>query len=69
LSTPPDLRGSAYGLTNSGTAVGSAIGPLLGSFVAAGLGYPAVFIATAIVLALLGLWVIALVREPGELPP
>jgi DHA1 family multidrug resistance protein-like MFS transporter len=65
LVTPPELRGSAYGLTNSGTAVGTAIGPLLGSFVAATYGYPAVFVATAIVLGLLGLWVIALVREPA----
>lgn len=67
LSTPPDMRGSAYGLTNSGTAVGTAIGPLLGSLVAASFGYSSVFVATAIALVLLGLWVIALVREP--LPP
>jgi MFS transporter, DHA1 family, multidrug resistance protein len=64
LSTPPELRGSAYGLTNSATAVGTAVGPLLGSTLAASLGYPSVFIATAGLLAVLGLWVIALVREP-----
>jgi DHA1 family multidrug resistance protein-like MFS transporter len=61
LSTPPELRGSAYGLTNSATAVG----PLLGSTLAASFGYPSVFIATAGLLAVLGLWVIALVREPA----
>ena len=64
LSTPPELRGSAYGLTSSATAVGNAIGPLLGSTLAASFGYPSVFIVTAGVLTLLGLWVIALVREP-----
>src|SRR6266568_3176897 len=47
LSTPPELRGSAYGLTSSATAVGNAVGPLLGSTLAASLGFPSVFIATA----------------------
>ena len=65
LSTPPDMRGSAYGLTNSGTAVGNAIGPLLGSTIAASFGYSAVFVATAAVLAVLALWVLSLVREPA----
>lgn len=65
LSTPPELRGSAYGLTNSATAVGTAVGPLLGSTLAASLGYPSVFIATGGLLAVLGLWVITLVREPA----
>ncbi len=65
LSRPPELRGSAYGLTNSATAVGTAVGPLLGSTLAASLGYPSVFIATAGLLTLLGLWVIAKVREPA----
>jgi MFS transporter, DHA1 family, multidrug resistance protein len=64
LSTPAELRGSAYGLTSGATAVGNAVGPLLGSTIAAGFGYSAVFIATATVLAVLGLWVIGLVREP-----
>ena len=69
LSTPSELRGSAYGLTSSATAVGNAIGPLLGSTLAASLGYPSVFIVTAGVLTLLGLWVITLVREPVLIPP
>jgi DHA1 family multidrug resistance protein-like MFS transporter len=64
LSTPPELRGSAYGLTSSATAVGNAIGPLLGSTLAASFGYPSVFLVTAGVLAVLGVWVIGLVREP-----
>jgi len=69
LSTPPEIRGSAYGLTNGGTAVGNAIGPLLGSTIAASFGYSAVFIATATVLVALGGWVMALVREPIANPP
>ena len=68
LSTPPEIRGSAYGLTNGGTAVGNAIGPLLGSTIAASFGYSAVFIATATVLVALGGWVMALVREPTASP-
>jgi DHA1 family multidrug resistance protein-like MFS transporter len=64
LSTPPELRGSAYGLTSSATAVGNAIGPLLGSTMAASFGYPSVFITTAAVLTVLGLWIAVLVREP-----
>jgi MFS transporter, DHA1 family, multidrug resistance protein len=68
LSTPADMRGSAYGLTSSGTAVGNAVGPLLGSTVAASYGYPSVFIATAVVLGLLALWVVTLVQEPATLP-
>ena len=66
LSTPMELRGSAYGLTSSATAVGNAIGPLLGSTLAANFGYASVFIATAGVLTVLGLWVIGLVREPAS---
>ena len=69
LSTPPELRGSAYGLTSGATAVGNAVGPLLGSTLAATFGFPSVFIATSAVLALLGVWVITLVREPVNSPP
>jgi DHA1 family multidrug resistance protein-like MFS transporter len=65
LSTPPEIRGSAYGLTSSATAVGNAIGPLLGSTLAASFGYSSVFVATAGVLAVLGVWVIGMVREPA----
>ncbi len=68
LVTPPEFRGSAYGLTSSATAVGNAIGPLLGSTLAASYGYPSVFLATAVVLTVLGLWVSGLVREPAASP-
>ena len=65
LSTPGSLRGSAYGLTSSATALGNAIGPLIGSAFAASFGLPSIFIVTAGVLALLAVWVSALVREPA----
>ena len=69
LSTPAQLRGSAYGLTSGATAVGNAVGPILGSTLAATYGYSSVFIVTAAVLTLLGIWVILLVREPLSNPP
>ena len=65
LGTPGAMRGSAYGLTSSATAVGNAIGPLVGSGVAATIGLRAIFVVTAGVLALLGVWIAALVREPA----
>jgi len=64
LSTPGSMRGSAYGLTSSATALGNAIGPLVGAALAASLGYPSIFVATAIVLGLLAVWIMGLVREP-----
>lgn len=67
LATPGTLRGSAYGLTSSATALGNAIGPLLGSGVAATVGLRAIFVVTAGVLALLGVWITVLIREPTTL--
>lgn len=64
LSTPRAARGSAYGLTSSATALGNAIGPLIGSFVAAAISINAIFLTTAAVLSLLAVWIAALVREP-----
>src|SRR5205085_2648356 len=52
----------------AGLAFGNAIGPLLGSTIAASFGYSAVFIATATVLVALGGWMMALVREPTASP-
>jgi len=64
LVTPRQSRGSAFGLTSSVTALGTAIGPLVGSVIAASFGLSSIFIATAGVLALLGAWVIVTVHEP-----
>ncbi len=66
LVTPGTARGSAYGVTSSATALGSAVGPLLGSSLAATFGLPSIFIATALVLAVLGFWVTAMVAEPAR---
>ncbi len=48
-------QGSVYGISSSVMSAGSALGPALGAFVATAFGYPAVFIATALVLAGTGL--------------
>lgn len=65
LVTPRQTHGSAFGLTSSVTALGTAVGPLAGSAIAASFGLSSIFIATAGVLALLGLWVTLTIREPA----
>jgi len=65
LVTPRHSQGTAFGLSSSVTALGSAVGPLLGSAVAATFGLSSIFVATAAVLALLGLWVAMTVAEPS----
>jgi DHA1 family multidrug resistance protein-like MFS transporter len=67
LVTPRQSHGSAFGLTSSVTALGTAVGPLAGAAIAASFGLSSIFIATAGVLALLGLWVTMTVREPAPL--
>ena len=64
LITPRQSHGSAFGLTSSVTALGTAIGPLVGSAIAATFGLSSIFIATAAVLALLAIWVTVTVHEP-----
>ncbi len=64
LVTPRSIRGSAYGISSSATALGTAAGPLVGSALAATLGLPSIFLATAVVFAVVGSWVAVLVREP-----
>lgn len=66
LVTPRSVRGSAYGISSSATALGTVVGPLLGSALAATLGLPSIFVATAVVFALAGSWVALLVREPAS---
>lgn len=65
LVTPRQTHGTAFGLSSSVTALGTAVGPLLGSAIAASFGLSSIFIATAAVLALLGIWVAMAVREPS----
>lgn len=62
-ATPPGRRGAAFGVLTTANAAGSGGGPVLGSFIVASLGIPAVFLATAPVLGLAG-WLAARTR-PG----
>ena len=65
MVSPRQSHGSVFGLASSVTALGTAIGPLVGSAIAASFGLSSIFFATAAVLGLLGLWVTVTVREPA----
>jgi MFS family permease len=64
LVARPGQQGSAFGVTASAMALGQATGPLIGAGIAAAFGLPAVFVGGAAVLGLLGVWILAQVREP-----
>ncbi|WP_304223374.1 MFS transporter [Gracilinema caldarium] len=55
VKTPREKQGSMYGLRSSVASAGGAIGPAIGSALAIGFGYGAVFIATGTVLAIAGI--------------
>jgi DHA1 family multidrug resistance protein-like MFS transporter len=55
LKTPPGKQGSIYGLRSSVASIGAGLGPVIGTFLALGFGYSAVFIATGLVLAFSGI--------------
>jgi DHA1 family multidrug resistance protein-like MFS transporter len=61
LKTPPGKQGSIYGLRSSVASIGAGLGPVIGTFLALGFGYPSVFIATGFVLAFSGIAVPAFV--------
>jgi DHA1 family multidrug resistance protein-like MFS transporter len=65
MVSPRQSHGSVFGLASSVTALGTAIGPLVGSAIAASFGLSSIFFATAAVLGLLGVWVAVTVREPA----
>ncbi len=56
-------RGTIYGMTSSAMFMGNSLGPLLGGFLAAGLGLSWVFLMTGAVLALNLIWVYYKVPE------
>lgn len=59
-------QGSVYGLSSSISAGANALGPVLGTAIAATSGYGSVFFATAAILAVSGLSIAAFVRKgPG----
>lgn len=58
LSVPSERRGLAFGIANSASSLGNAIGPLVGGYVGAMLGIRAVFVGAAGVLMLAALWLL-----------
>jgi DHA1 family multidrug resistance protein-like MFS transporter len=60
---PRAERGTVYGMTSSAMFLGNSLGPLLGGFLAAGLGLSWVFLMTGAVLALNLVWVYYRVPE------
>jgi DHA1 family multidrug resistance protein-like MFS transporter len=60
---PRSERGTVYGMTSSAMFLGNSLGPLLGGFLAAGLGLSWVFLMTGAVLALNLVWVYYRVPE------
>jgi DHA1 family multidrug resistance protein-like MFS transporter len=60
---PRSDRGTIYGMTSSAMFMGNSLGPLLGGFLAAGLGLSWVFLMTGAVLALNWVWVYYRVPE------
>jgi DHA1 family multidrug resistance protein-like MFS transporter len=60
---PRSDRGTIYGMTSSAMFMGNSLGPLLGGFLAAGLGLNWVFVMTGAVLGLNLVWVYYRVPE------
>jgi DHA1 family multidrug resistance protein-like MFS transporter len=60
---PRSDRGTIYGMTSSAMFMGNSLGPLLGGFLAAGLGLSWVFLMTGLVLGLNLVWVYYRVPE------
>lgn len=61
-----DRQGAIFGLASSMSSGGSALGPMVGAVVANILGYPAVFFATALILALTTAILATRSRREGE---
>jgi MFS transporter, DHA1 family, multidrug resistance protein len=66
---PRSERGTVYGMTSSAMFMGNSLGPLLGGFLAAGLGLNWVFLMTGGVMALNLAWVYYRVPEYHEPKP
>ena len=62
LVTPPRSRGWIFGITATATALGVAIGPVIGALIATGFGLRASFIFTSVILCAGGLWIILSLR-------
>ena len=66
LSVPSERRGLAFGIANSASSLGNAIGPIVGGYVGAMLGIRAVFVGAAGVLLLAALWLAVRVNLPSS---
>lgn len=64
LSVPSERRGLAFGIANSASSLGNAIGPMVGGYIGAMLGIRAVFLGAAGVLLLAALWLAVRVKIP-----
>jgi DHA1 family multidrug resistance protein-like MFS transporter len=53
---PQTVRGRAYGLNHSAVSIGAMLGPLIGGFVATGLGPRSAFVASTLLIAAGALW-------------
>ncbi len=68
LRTDRDRQGSVFGLSSAMNSAGWALGPMLGSAVAVGAGYPPVFFVTAGGLAVTAVAALAFIRRRPEAP-
>lgn len=68
LSGPPERRGTIFGIAASASALGNALGPLTGGYLAATLGIRSVFMASTGVLVVAALWLlrVSVVTEPSN---
>lgn len=63
LVTPLAMQGIAYGVNQSVSSLGGAIGPFIGGALATAIGFKGVFVVTSIAYVLTGLLVIILLRN------
>jgi DHA1 family multidrug resistance protein-like MFS transporter len=63
LVTPIAMQGIAYGVNQSVSSLGGAIGPFIGGALATAIGFKGVFVVTAVAYVLTGLLVIILLRH------
>ncbi len=64
LSVSEKHRGKVYGITASAAALGNATGPIAGGIIASTLSLRAIFIFTAALLMVTGIWIAMTVKEP-----
>ena len=67
--TPPERRGSVFGVASSLEAGGRAVGPLVGAAVAGAWTMGASFVVAGLVFLVIGLWVLGFVQAGNGQPP